>query len=141
MSALTAFEVQSYRNGNWKIETITDTKDLALHQAEQLIMSPTVTKVRVIEEAYDQASEEQKFRIVFLRDKKVANRPPGAPTESKPESAAATPPPEPAAAPAAERPVPKQRGTSAVALSFKFGAIICIGIAAIIALRLLGTSS
>ena len=71
MSALTAFEVQSFRNGNWKIETITDNKEMAVHQAEQVIMNPAVSKVRVVQEAYDEESAEQKFRIVFLRDKKM----------------------------------------------------------------------
>lgn len=133
MSALTAFEVQSFRNGNWKIETITDSKDMAMHQAEQVIMNPAVTKVRIVEEAYDQGSDEQKFRIVFLRDKKVANRPQNTPPQPKTQEVA--PPPETKAAPA-----PK-RGVSVVALSVKFGAIICAGIAVIIALRILGTNS
>ena len=133
MSAITAFEVQSFRNGNWKIETITDSKDMALHQAEQVIMNPAVAKVRVVEEAYDQASDEQKFRIVFLRDKKVANRPAATPAPAKTQEVA--PPPELSAAKS-----PRFGGASLVALSVKFGAIICAGIGIIIALRMIGAN-
>ena len=132
MSALTAFEVQSFRNGNWKIETITDDKSLALHQAEQVIMNPAVAKVRVIEEAYDQASEQQKFRIVFLRDKKMPSRTQSGPAPEKTQEVA--PPPEITAKPAAGR------SASIAALSLKFGAIVCAGIAVIIALRIMGTN-
>lgn len=132
MTALTAFEVQSFRNGNWKIETITDNKEMAVHQAEQVIMNPAITKVRVVQEAYDEESAEQKFRIVFLRDKKMATRP--APAALKPD-------PEPAKRrPKTDVDVPRNRGASLVALSLKFGAIICTGVAVIIALRYLSTS-
>ena len=132
MSALTAFEVQSFRNGNWKIETITDNKEMAVHQAEQVIMNPAVSKVRVVQEAYDEESAEQKFRIVFLRDKKITPRP--APATQKPEPDAVTREPKPDDA------VPRKRGTSAVALSLKFGAIICAGVAVILALRYFSTN-
>jgi len=138
MTALTAFEVQSFRNGNWKIETITDSKEMAVHQAEQVIMNPAVNKVRVVEEAYDEASAEQKFRIVFLRDKKVAARPAAAANAPKTEANPDAVKPEAKAAVAAN--AARSRSASVVALSLKFGVIVCAGIAVIIALRYLGTN-
>ena len=133
MSALTAFEVQSFRNGNWKIETITDSKDLAVHQAEQVILHPTVRKVRVVQEAFDPTSAEQKFRTVFFRDKTPVSKPsaqsaaPGAAAGETVQTALT-------ARPSLKTP----RRVGAVGLILKFALIVMVGIAAILALRYFG---
>jgi len=132
MSTLTAFEVQSFRNGNWKIETITDSKDLAVHQAEQVILHPAVRKVRVVQEAFDPASAEQKIRTVFFRDKKPVSKPP-------PTAAPGTPAAETAqtAPTAPSLTVPRRAG--AIGLILKFALIVSAGIVAILALQYLGS--
>jgi hypothetical protein len=144
MSALTAFEVQLFRNGNWKIETITDSKELAVHQAEQAILNPAVRKVRVIQEAFDPESAEQKFRVVFLRNKQAAKRPAATPPTGQPAADGGLNPealPKINGAPAnGKPPVWARRGSGAIALALKFGAIVCAGIGMIIALRYFGAS-
>jgi len=140
MSALTAFEVQSYRNGDWRIETITDSKELAVHQAESIIMSPGVHKVRVVEEAFNPNSAEQKFRTVFIRHKqppKTAAASPPQAAQPRAEEAAARAPADEAPQPAA---APPRARLSAIGLSLKFAAIVCAGIAVIIALRYFAAS-
>ena len=135
MNALTAFEVQSFRNGDWKIETITDSKDLAVHQAEQVIRHPAVRKVRVVQEAFDPTSAEQKFRTVFFRDKNAVCKPPsqsaapGAPEGETVQTA-------PTARPSLKTP----RRVGAVGLILKFALIVSVGIAAILALRYFGAN-
>lgn len=139
MSAITAFEVQSFRNGTWKIETITDSKDLAVHQAEQVILNPAIHKVRVVQEAFDPASAEQKFRVVFIRDKKPAQQSAQPPMQQPAQAASASA--EPSQTTQAARAAPKaKQGASAVGLVLKFGLIVCAGIAIIIALRYFGAS-
>ena len=134
MSAITAFEVQSFRNGDWRIETITDSKELAVHQAESVMMNPQVSKVRVVEEAFDQDSAEQKFRTVFIRHKIQAKAP------EKPASAAPAAP-EAAAAGTPQSTAPRARKKpGVVGLSLKFAAIVCAGIALIIVLRHFGAT-
>ena len=137
MSALTAFEVQSFRNGDWKIETITDSKDLAVHQAEQVILHPAVRKVRVVQEAFDPTSAEQKFRTVFFRDKTPVSK-----LSAQPTAAAAAPGTlgvETARTASNDRPLLKTpRRVGAVGLILKFALIVMVGIAAILALRYFG---
>ena len=135
MSALTAFEVQSFRNGNWKIETIPDSKDLAVHQAEQVILHPAIRKVRVVQEAFDPKSAEQKFRTVFFRDKNAVGKPPAqsdAPGALAAETAQA--------APTARLSPKAPRRVGAVGLILKFALIVSVGIAAILALRYFGAN-
>jgi hypothetical protein len=135
MSALTAFEVQSFRNGDWKIETITDSKDLAVHQAEQVILHPAVRKVRVVQEAFNPTSAEQKFRTVFFRDKTPVSKPSAQPT------APGAPAAETVRTAPLDRPLlkpPRRIGT--VWLILKFALIVSAGIAAILALRYFGAS-
>ncbi|MFZ0694272.1 MAG: hypothetical protein WAN51_09005 [Alphaproteobacteria bacterium] len=135
MSALTAFEVQSFRNGDWKIDTITDSKDLAVHQAEQVILHPGIRKVRVVQEAFDPASAGQKFRTVFFRDKDAVCKPP-APSAAPGAPAAETAQAAPTARPSLKAP----RRAGAVGLILKFALIISVGIAAILALRYFGAN-
>jgi hypothetical protein len=132
MSAMTAFEVQSFRNGTWKIEAITDSKDLAVHQAEHVIMRSTVSKVRVVQETVDPASAESKVRVVFVRDKQYKT--PGPAVEQPPVA----PPvePAPAAAPPPRHRKPWSRST--IGLSLNFALIVCAGIGIIIAIRYYG---
>ena len=135
MSALTAFEVQSFRNGDWKIETITDSKDLAVHPCLPVILHPAVRKVRVVQEAFDPTSAEQKFRTIFFRDKKPGCKPsaqfaaPGAPAGETVRTALT-------ARPSLKTP----RRIGAVGLILKFALIVSVGIAAILALRYFGAN-
>lgn len=138
MSALTAFEVQSFRNGNWKIETITDSKEIAVHQAEQVMLHPAVRKVRVVQEAFDPVSAEQKFRTVFVREKRSAKQQPAPPANG---AAGAPEQKSLATAPAlASRSLFAQRMTSGVGLTLTFGLIVGAGIAVILFLRHLATN-
>lgn len=143
MSALTAFEVQSFRNGAWKIEAITDSKDLAVHQAEHIMKNAAIKKVRVVQETVDPVSAEQKIRIVFVRDKQPAKpaeaAPPAQPTAPGQSPDAATPaaPAPVAAAPTTAR---KPWSMSTIGLILNFGAIIVAGIAVILVIRYLGAS-
>jgi hypothetical protein len=133
MSALTAFEVQSLQNGSWKIEAITDSKDFAVHTAEQVMRSRTVTKVRVVQETVDPDSSHAKTRIVFFRDKYAA-KPATTPADERDKLPSAAPAPAPPSVTAKSR---KSWGTTAIGLAINFGAIVIVGIGLILALRYL----
>lgn len=144
MSALTAFEVQSFRNGAWKIEAITDSKDLAVHQAEHIMKNASVKKVRVVQETVDPTSAEQKIRIVFVRDKpgpKAPEPPAGQPAATgQPGAAGPAATSQPAAAAATVATPRKPWSMTTVGLVLNFSAIVIAGIALILALRYLGAS-
>ncbi len=143
MSALTAFEVQSFRNGAWKIEAITDSKDIAVHQAEHIMKNAAIKKVRVVQETIDPESAEQKIRVVFVRDKQ-ASKPAEAAPPAQPPAPGQPPDPTPrgvsAPVAAAAAATHKHWSRSAVGMILNFGAIIVAGIAAILAIRYLGAS-
>jgi len=146
MSALTAFEVQSFRNGEWKIEAITDNKDLAVHQAEHIIKNATIKKVRVVQETVDPNSAKQKTRIVFVRDRQAV-KPPEAPAGQPAASEHAIAPgqavpSEQTAAPALAEPARQSKpwNMSAIGLILTFGAIVIAGIAVILAIRYVGAN-
>ncbi len=63
------FEVQSYRGGNWHIDSVHDDKEMAVHAARVLLESRHHIAVRVIREIYDEESGVAKASTVFKADK------------------------------------------------------------------------
>lgn len=129
MSALTAFEVQSLRDGVWKIETVTDDKDMAIFEAQRIIQSPHVPKVRVVQEDFDPETDRYRTKVIF-------NRSPAQRAGSM--ARAPAPRPDPMPSEVKPRPQPKQPGGMSLALIF--GGLTLAGIMIVIGLRYLATA-
>lgn len=124
MNSLTAFEVQSFRESGWKIETVTDDKDLAIFEAQRLAQSPHISRIRVVEETFDPDVDRYKSKVVFSRSK---GKKTWAQIREKPK-------PDPAARPAAPPPPPAPPVIS-IGMVLTFTAIVLAGITLILVMR------
>ena len=60
-----SFEIQTSKDGNWRIDSIFDDRDLALLEARRVEEGYRCSGVRVIEENYDEASNRATSRTIF----------------------------------------------------------------------------
>lgn len=60
-----AFEIHTYHDGKWKIDSVFDNRELALFEARRVDEGSRYTGVRVIEENYDEASDLTTTRTIF----------------------------------------------------------------------------
>lgn len=63
-----SFEIQIYRSGTWKTDSIYDDRALAEMEARRMDDSPRYGNLRIIEEVWDENTETTTYRTVF-RDK------------------------------------------------------------------------
>ncbi|MCW9040588.1 MAG: hypothetical protein OQJ76_08845 [Rhodospirillales bacterium] len=75
MSRSVSYEVQSYRDGKWMIDSVYDEKEMAMYVARDLLDSPRHKMVQVLEEAYDESSGEFISKVVFTRKKQIDSGP------------------------------------------------------------------
>lgn len=61
------YEIQTFRDGKWKIEAVFDDLELATYDAERLFSGSSRPAVRVIEETYDNATGTTSTRTMFRR--------------------------------------------------------------------------
>ena len=66
---ITAFELQTYNDGKWKIDSIFDDRQLALFEAKRLAESGRFPGVRVVQESYDAEKDKTDFRIIYKGSK------------------------------------------------------------------------
>ena len=52
-----AFEIPTFREGQWKVDSVFDDRELAIHEARKVDENGRYTGVRVIEENYDETSD------------------------------------------------------------------------------------
>ena len=60
-----AFEIHTFHNGKWKIDSVFDDRDLALFEAGRMDTSSRYAGVRVIEENFDEDSQECTTRTIY----------------------------------------------------------------------------
>ncbi len=60
-----SFEIQLFRDGTWKTDSIYDDRGLAELEARRMETSPRYKKLRIIEEVYDEKSETTKIRTIY----------------------------------------------------------------------------
>ncbi|MBK18115.1 MAG: hypothetical protein CMM52_04670 [Rhodospirillaceae bacterium] len=60
-----AFEIHTFRGGKWKIDSVFDDKDLAMFEARRMDESSRYTGVRVIEENFNESTQETVSRTIF----------------------------------------------------------------------------
>ena len=82
MAPIVTFEIYSFKNGNWSVDSVYDDKQLAIHQARLLLESRHHMAIKVMEESYDEATDKSMSKVVF--SKKKSDEPPKS-TYKKPE--------------------------------------------------------
>jgi len=60
-----AFEIHTYQDGKWRIDSVFDDRELALFEARRVDEGSRYSGVRVVEEKYDEASDLTTTRTIF----------------------------------------------------------------------------
>ena len=60
-----AFEIHIHKNGAWKVDSIFDDRELALHEARRAEASNRYAGIRVVEEVWDEATGKTNTRVIF----------------------------------------------------------------------------
>jgi hypothetical protein len=64
-TAMKAFEIHTFRSGNWKIDSVFDDRELAMFEAQRMDSSNRFPGVRVVEEIFDEAQATTSTRTIF----------------------------------------------------------------------------
>jgi len=64
-----SFEIYSFKGGNWMLDSVHDDKNMAIHQGRMLIASPHHMAIRVVQETYDEASDNTTSKIIYKEQK------------------------------------------------------------------------
>ena len=71
-----AFEIHTIRDGQWKVDSVFDDRELAMHEARKVDDNGRYAGVRVIEENYDESSDLTTTRTIFRGKNETANSKP-----------------------------------------------------------------
>jgi hypothetical protein len=66
---MVVYEIHTYRDGTWKIDSIFDDRDLAVLEAHRMERALRYSGVRVIEETYDEATDKTVTRTIYRSSK------------------------------------------------------------------------
>ena len=69
MARTVSFEIYSFKGGNWMLDSVHDDKNMAIHQGRMLISSPHHMAIRVIQETYDDATDNTTSKIIYKEQK------------------------------------------------------------------------
>lgn len=69
MALIVTFEIYTFRNGNWTVDSVHDDKNLAIHQARLLLDGRHHMAIKVMEETYDEAADKSMSKVVFSKKK------------------------------------------------------------------------
>ncbi|MBC8267187.1 MAG: hypothetical protein H8E36_00370 [Rhodospirillaceae bacterium] len=69
MARTVSFEIYSFKGGNWMLDSVHDDKNMAIHQGRMLISSPHHMAIRVIQETYDEATDNTTSKIIYKEQK------------------------------------------------------------------------
>ena len=66
---MVVYEIHTYRDGAWKIDSIFDDRDLAVLEAQRVERTFRYSGVRVVEETYDEATDRAVTRTIYRSSK------------------------------------------------------------------------
>ncbi len=95
MASTKTFELYTFKQGNWYIDSVYDDKQQAMHEARILLESRHLTGVKIIQETYDEESEQSASMVVFNETKGIERPKPKRPEPKPKPKAAVRPPPRP----------------------------------------------
>jgi hypothetical protein len=87
------FEIHTLRDGNWRIDSVFDDKELAVCEAQRIEKSGRFSALRVVEEIYDEDTQRTSVRTVYRTTKIDRINLESERQRNKPLSVAAPPPP------------------------------------------------
>lgn len=66
---MVVYEIHTFRDGAWKIDSVFDDRDLAVLEAQRVERTNRYSGVRVVEETYDQATDRTVTRTIYRSSK------------------------------------------------------------------------
>ncbi len=60
-----AFEIHTFQNGKWMIDSVFNDRDLALFEAQRMELGKRYSGVRLIEETFDEETQKSSIRTIF----------------------------------------------------------------------------
>ncbi len=75
MGKSVSYELMSFKDGNWTIQAVYDDRNTAVYEARRLLGGRHEKGVKIIEESYDEETNETKSRIVFNEEKGAEKKP------------------------------------------------------------------
>jgi hypothetical protein len=66
---MVVFEIHTFREGVWKIDSVFDDKELAVVEAQRMERAGRYSAIRVVEETFDEATEKGNTRTVYRSTK------------------------------------------------------------------------
>lgn len=137
MEKLVSYELQTFSGGQWKIDSVFDDRELAVYEASRLTDSRRHSAVRVIEEVFDQRTNNFVDRTVFrsaaidasnevAREQRKKNARDVAAARTAPGDVKLT---------ATKTQSARRKNGPAISLILTAGGILLIGIVAMVALR------
>lgn len=85
---MVVYELQLFRDHDWKIDSVFDDRDLAVIEAQRIERSKRYSGVRVVEETCDQSTSRPVTRTIY-RSSKVETPHPGASSNRSPSASQA----------------------------------------------------
>jgi len=79
-----AYEIHTFRDGVWKVDSVFDDRELAMFEAKRVDDSSRYSGVKVVEEVYDEANNRTTSRTLFRGG--AAKSPKRQPAEAKAKS-------------------------------------------------------
>jgi len=128
---MVVFEIHTFREGVWKIDSVFDDKELAVVEAQRMERAGRYSAIRVVEESFDEATEKGNTRTVY-RSTKV-DRVNSESAERRKAPSTIAPPPKKAAAKKAQASFTRMMIVACLTL----GAIVMAGVGIMYALRTL----
>lgn len=62
---MVAYEIHTFRDGAWKIDSVFDDKDLAVLEAQRIERARRYAGVRVVEETFDEVTDRAVTRTIY----------------------------------------------------------------------------
>lgn len=119
------FEIHTFRDGKWKIDSVFDDKELAIYEAQRMEKGGRFSAVRVIQEIYDEETQRTSIRTVYRTTKVDTGNVEARRRRAQPLTVATPPPP----------PRPRQHAVSPVALLMTLIIIVLGGLGALYVLQ------
>ena len=126
---MVVFEIHTFREGVWKIDSVFDDKELAVVEAQRMERAGRYSAIRVVEETFDEMTEKGNTRTVYRSTKVDRVNTESVERRNAPSTIAAPP----------KKAVPKKAQASftriMIMASLTLGAIVMAGIGIMYALH------
>jgi hypothetical protein len=78
-----AYEIHTFRDGQWKVDSVFDDRELAIFEARKVDVNRRYSSVKVVEEYYDETTDKTSIKTVFRGKNGAAKSKAPGPTATK----------------------------------------------------------